>query len=61
MIRWIGRNFRTFSNWMSTYENLVAVYAALGIFLCYLRVDHGSRGTDQGDQIYCTDQSLIPH
>ena len=31
MIRTIGKGFRSFSNWMSTYENLVAVYAALGI------------------------------
>lgn len=33
MIRLIGRGFRRFSDWMSTYENLVAVYALLGIFV----------------------------
>jgi len=33
MIRLIGRAFRVFSSWMSTYENLVAVYAFLGIIL----------------------------
>ena len=33
MIRLIGRGFRKFSDWMSTYENLVAVYALLGIFV----------------------------
>jgi len=33
MIRHIGKGFRIFSNWMSTYENLVAVYAALGMIV----------------------------
>lgn len=33
MIRVIGRWFRRFSLWMSTCENLVAVYAALGIIV----------------------------
>lgn len=36
MIRFIGKAFRTFSDWMSTYENLVAIYAVLGIITTIL-------------------------
>ncbi|ABD41805.1 membrane-bound hydrogenase subunit ehaF [Methanospirillum hungatei JF-1] len=65
MIRWIGRNFRTFSNWMSTYENLVAVYAALGIFVAICGLIMVPMLTYHEDQIYSKtinrDSTLNPY
>ena len=65
MIRWIGRGFRTFSNWMSTYENLVAVYAALGIFVAICGVIMVPMLTYHEDQIYSKtinrDSNLDPY
>ncbi|NLW76712.1 MAG: EhaF family protein [Methanomicrobiales archaeon] len=65
MIRWIGRGFRIFSNWMSTYENLVAVYAALGIVVAICGVIMVPMLSYQEDQIYSKtinrDSTLDPY
>jgi energy-converting hydrogenase A subunit F len=52
MIQLIGKGFRTFSNWMSTYENLVAVYAALGILVAICGIVMVPMLTYHEDQIY---------
>lgn len=52
MIRRIGSGFRIFSNWMSTYENLVAVYAALGIFVAFCGILMVPMLSYHEDQIY---------
>jgi len=52
MIRLIGKGFRTFSKWMSTYENLVAVYAALGIFVAICGILMVPMISYHEDQIY---------
>lgn len=65
MIRRIGTGFRIFSNWMSTYENLVAVYAALGIFVAFCGILMVPALTYHGDQIYSKtidrDSTLDPY
>ncbi|KAF5086928.1 DUF2106 family protein [Methanospirillum sp. J.3.6.1-F.2.7.3] len=65
MIRWIGRGFRIFSNWMSTYENLVAVYAALGIVVAICGVIMVPMLSYHEDQIYSKtinrDSTLDPY
>ncbi|MCA1916079.1 EhaF family protein [Methanospirillum hungatei] len=65
MIRRIGKGFRIFSNWMSTYENLVAVYAALGILVALCGVLMVPMLTYHEDQIYSKtihrDSTLDPY
>ena len=52
MIRHIGKGFRIFSDWMSTYENLVAVYAALGIVVTICGILMVPMLSYHEDQIY---------
>lgn len=52
MIRLIGKGFRAFSNWMSTYENLVAVYAALGIIITIIVIAMIPSINYHDDQLY---------
>ncbi len=65
MIRRIGTGFRIFSNWMSTYENLVAVYAALGIFVACCGILMVPLLSYHEDQIYSKtidrDSTLDPY
>lgn len=52
MIRLIGKGFRKFSDWMSTYENLVAVYAALGIIITIIVIAMIPMISYHEDQLY---------
>lgn len=52
MIRLVGRLFRAFSGSMATYENLVAVYAALGIIVTISAILLIPTIGYHGDQLY---------
>ena len=52
MIRLIGKGFRKFSDWMSSYENLVAVYAALGILVTIIVIFMIPMISYHEDQLY---------
>lgn len=52
MIREIGKAFRFFSGWMSTYENLVAVYAVLGIIVTLWAITMIPAISYHEDQLY---------